>query len=256
MTTTATPRIGTISQFDGQTITLNGWVFNKRSSGKIKFLMLRDGSGIIQGVLVKGECSDSAFEGFDALTQESSVIVTGKVRAEPRSKIGFELTVLDVRSAEEFNGPDGRVAGSVLISLPELVNRISEIPADRPVVVVCHSGSRSALATQQLLKAGLDQVANLLDLWRQDQFDPDRVFIQDATPHWATLTLAGPGLATKGGAAIINVATSGTASMSTFGFGTTPANAIDGKAFLFKVGGGEVQQGAGARRGSRAAGDE
>jgi asparaginyl-tRNA synthetase len=100
MTTTATPRIGTISQFDGQTITLNGWVFNKRSSGKIKFLMLRDGSGIIQGVLVKGECNDAAFESFDALTQESSVVVTGKVRAEPRSKMGYELTVLDVKPVQ------------------------------------------------------------------------------------------------------------------------------------------------------------
>jgi sulfur dioxygenase len=72
-----------------------------------------------------------------------------------------ELTVLDVRSAEEFAGPDGRVAGSVLIPLPELEARCGEIPAGRPVVVVCHSGSRSALATQQLLKAGIQQVANL-----------------------------------------------------------------------------------------------
>lgn len=72
-----------------------------------------------------------------------------------------EVTVLDVRSAEEFNGPDGRVAGSLLIPLPELESRSSELPADRPLVVVCHSGSRSALATQQLLKAGRQQVANL-----------------------------------------------------------------------------------------------
>ena len=72
-----------------------------------------------------------------------------------------ELTVLDVRSAEEFAGPDGRVAGSLLIPLPELEARFGEIPDGRPVVVVCHSGSRSALATQQLLKAGVGQVANL-----------------------------------------------------------------------------------------------
>jgi glyoxylase-like metal-dependent hydrolase (beta-lactamase superfamily II) len=72
-----------------------------------------------------------------------------------------EVTVLDVRSAEEFNGPDGRVAGSLLIPLPELEAQSAQIPADRPVVVVCHSGSRSALATQQLLKAGRAQVANL-----------------------------------------------------------------------------------------------
>ncbi|WP_416223485.1 MBL fold metallo-hydrolase [Synechococcus sp. CBW1107] len=72
-----------------------------------------------------------------------------------------EVTVLDVRSAEEFNGPDGRVADSLLIPLPELEAQSAQIPADRPVVVVCHSGSRSALATQQLLKAGRAQVANL-----------------------------------------------------------------------------------------------
>jgi glyoxylase-like metal-dependent hydrolase (beta-lactamase superfamily II)/rhodanese-related sulfurtransferase len=72
-----------------------------------------------------------------------------------------DVTVLDVRSAEEFDGPDGRVSGSLLIPLPELESRSSEIPADRPLVVVCHSGSRSALATQQLLKAGRPQVANL-----------------------------------------------------------------------------------------------
>jgi rhodanese-related sulfurtransferase len=53
------------------------------------------------------------------------------------------------------------VAGSLLLPLPELDQRLGEIPGDRPVVVVCHSGSRSALATQQLLKAGRSQVANL-----------------------------------------------------------------------------------------------
>jgi rhodanese-related sulfurtransferase len=72
-----------------------------------------------------------------------------------------EITLLDVRSAEEFQGPEGRIAGSQLIPLQELEARRAEIPAGRPVVVLCHSGSRSALATQQLLKAGLDQVANL-----------------------------------------------------------------------------------------------
>jgi rhodanese-related sulfurtransferase len=71
------------------------------------------------------------------------------------------LTILDVRSAEEFEGPDGRIGGSLLIPLPELEARREEIASDRPLVVVCHSGSRSALATQQLLKAGHGQVANL-----------------------------------------------------------------------------------------------
>jgi glyoxylase-like metal-dependent hydrolase (beta-lactamase superfamily II)/rhodanese-related sulfurtransferase len=72
-----------------------------------------------------------------------------------------EVTLLDVRSAEEFNGPDGRLAGSLLIPLAELESRSGELPVNRPLVVVCHSGSRSALATQQLLKAGRQRVANL-----------------------------------------------------------------------------------------------
>jgi len=71
------------------------------------------------------------------------------------------LAILDVRSAEEFEGPDGRIAGSQWIPLPELEERSGEIPMGQPVVVVCHSGSRSALATEKLLKAGRDQVANL-----------------------------------------------------------------------------------------------
>jgi sulfur dioxygenase len=88
------------------------------------------------------------------------------------------LTVLDVRSAEEYAGPDGRVAGSLLIPLPELEARSGELPAGRPVVVVCHSGSRSALATQQLLKAGIQQVANLhggLSRWAAEGYPLDGV---------------------------------------------------------------------------------
>lgn len=89
-----------------------------------------------------------------------------------------ELTLVDVRSAEEFNGPDGRIPGSLLIPLPELDSRANELPADQPVVVVCHSGSRSALATQQLLKAGLGQVANLrggISQWEAAGYPIERV---------------------------------------------------------------------------------
>jgi glyoxylase-like metal-dependent hydrolase (beta-lactamase superfamily II)/rhodanese-related sulfurtransferase len=89
--------------------------------------------------------------------------------AEHRS----ELAILDVRSAEEFEGPDGRIADSQWIPLPELDERSGEIPMGQPVVVVCHSGSRSALATQKLLKAGRDQVANLrggLRIWGDEGY--------------------------------------------------------------------------------------
>ena len=74
---------------------------------------------------------------------------------------GTEVTVVDVRTVEEFEGPDGRIPGSRLLPLPELEARADELPSDRPLVLVCHSGSRSALATQQLLKTGREQVANL-----------------------------------------------------------------------------------------------
>ena len=79
------------SKHVGQTVTVRGWVYNKRSSGKIKFLILRDGTGIVQGVLFKGECAEQAFEDFEKVTQESSVEVIGVVRANPRG--GFELGV-------------------------------------------------------------------------------------------------------------------------------------------------------------------
>ena len=83
------------------------------------------------------------------------------------------VTILDVRSREEVQGPDGFISGSLAIPLPELEQRLAEIPTDRPVVVVCHAGSRSALATQQLIKAGLSQVANLrggLSRWASEGY--------------------------------------------------------------------------------------
>jgi len=82
---------------DGQIVTIRGWVYNKRSSGKIKFVILRDGTGLIQGVLFKGECSEEALSEFEKLTQESAVEVTGKLRKEPRSPGGFELGVQSIK---------------------------------------------------------------------------------------------------------------------------------------------------------------
>jgi rhodanese-related sulfurtransferase len=96
-----------------------------------------------------------------------------------------QLTILDVRSSEEFEGPDGRVAGSLLVPLPELEAGSSSIPADRPVVVVCHSGSRSALATQQLLKAGHRHVANLrggLRRWSDEGYPLEGAVAANANP--------------------------------------------------------------------------
>ena len=71
------------------------------------------------------------------------------------------LSLLDVRSKEEYEGPDGRIQGSLLIPLPELPGRIASLSKQRPVVVICHSGCRSALATKQLLAHGITRAANL-----------------------------------------------------------------------------------------------
>lgn len=85
------------AKFDGKIVTIRGWVYNKRSSGKIKFLILRDGTGLMQGVLFKGECQDSALEEFEKLTQESSVEVSGVLRAAPRQPNGFEMGVHTIK---------------------------------------------------------------------------------------------------------------------------------------------------------------
>lgn len=88
--------IQNIGQYVGQEVWIEGWLWNKRSSGKIQFLQLRDGSGFIQGVVVKAEVAEHVFELCNTLTQESSVRVKGSVRADDRAPSGFELTVTDV----------------------------------------------------------------------------------------------------------------------------------------------------------------
>ena len=80
----------------GETVTVRGWVMTTRSSGKIAFVVLRDGSGTVQGVLSKKEVPPAVWDAFGTLTQETSVALTGLVREEPRSPGGFELTVTGV----------------------------------------------------------------------------------------------------------------------------------------------------------------
>ena len=78
-------------------VTVKGWVHNKRSSGKIKFMVVRDGTGFMQGVLVKGECDDQSFEDFEKLTQETSLVVEGTLRQNPRNPASFELGVKSIK---------------------------------------------------------------------------------------------------------------------------------------------------------------
>src|ERR1039458_2235922 len=100
MTTEVTnPRIATIStlaQHEGETVILRGWLYNMRSSGKLLFPTFRDGTGTIQGIVPKAAVTPEVFDRVKSLTQESSVIVTGQVRADARAPSGFELDVADL----------------------------------------------------------------------------------------------------------------------------------------------------------------
>ena len=86
-----------IGGHEGEEVTIKGWLHNRRSSGKIHFLILRDGTGFIQGVMSKAAVGDDLFTRADHLSQETSVIVTGAARADKRAPTGFEI---DVKSLE------------------------------------------------------------------------------------------------------------------------------------------------------------
>jgi asparaginyl-tRNA synthetase len=93
-----TMRIITIedaAKHDGQEVTLRGWLYNLRESGKLLFPIFRDGTGVIQGVVALKE-NPGAFDALKGLTQESSVIVTGKIRAEQRAPGGYEIGVTQI----------------------------------------------------------------------------------------------------------------------------------------------------------------
>jgi len=82
-----------VNKHDGEEITIKGWLYNMRSSGKLMFPQIRDGSGIIQGVVFKKNVPEQVWTNFESLTQESSIIVKGKVRADQRAPGGYELDV-------------------------------------------------------------------------------------------------------------------------------------------------------------------
>lgn len=88
--------IATIGQHEGQSVTLRGWLYNLRASGKLLFPIFRDGSGTIQGIVPKAAVPEELFETLKNLTLESSVIVRGKVRADSRAPSGYELDVEDL----------------------------------------------------------------------------------------------------------------------------------------------------------------
>ena len=83
--------ISNLKNHVGQAVTLQGWLFNKRSSGKVRFVILRDGTGYLQCVFFKGNLDEQTFDLADKIGQESSIEVTGKVKEEPRAIGGYEL---------------------------------------------------------------------------------------------------------------------------------------------------------------------
>lgn len=93
--------IAEIGQYIGQSVTIHGWIHNKRSSGKIHFLQLRDGTGLIQCVVVKAEVSEDTFTACQHLTQETSLKVHGIVREDTRAQGGFELAVTGIETISE-----------------------------------------------------------------------------------------------------------------------------------------------------------
>lgn len=102
-------QIGDAARHIGELVTIQGWLYNLRKSGKIVFPIVRDGSGVMQCVAVKSNVSEQVFEALKGLTQESSLRVTGTVRAEPRAAGGYELDVTEAeiiqRVSEEHPYP-------------------------------------------------------------------------------------------------------------------------------------------------------
>ena len=98
--------ISDIGQHEGQTVTIRGWLYNLRESGKLLFPQFRDGSGLIQGVVPKNAVAPEVFDAIKDLTQESSVIVEGKVRADKRAPGGYELDVSGIQVVQRVSESD------------------------------------------------------------------------------------------------------------------------------------------------------
>jgi len=100
-------RIDQLSQFAGQSVTVRGWVTHLRSSGKVAFIVMRDGSGTLQCVLVKKQLPEEDWARFAELTLEASLAVTGEVRADDRAPGGYELgvTALTIVGASPLDYP-------------------------------------------------------------------------------------------------------------------------------------------------------
>ncbi|HAJ32231.1 MAG TPA: asparagine--tRNA ligase [Candidatus Atribacteria bacterium] len=100
-------RISDIKKYEGKEVEIRGWLYNRRSSGKIKFLIVRDGTGFIQGTLIKNEMDENIFDQADNINYESSIKISGVVKEEKRVPLGYEVLVknIEVISTAEDNYP-------------------------------------------------------------------------------------------------------------------------------------------------------
>jgi asparaginyl-tRNA synthetase len=105
-TTAPATTIREIGRHEGQMVTVQGWLYNLRESGKLLFPIFRDGSGIIQGVVAKNAVTPELFDTIKNLTLESSVVVAGKVRADKRAPGGYELDVSDLHVVQKVPESD------------------------------------------------------------------------------------------------------------------------------------------------------
>lgn len=93
-----------IHKYEGQEVEIRGWLHNKRSSGRIKFLMIRDGTGFIQGVAAEKDTDDEGFALINDLNQEASIVVRGSVHREQRAPTGYELSVRSIEAIQNKEG--------------------------------------------------------------------------------------------------------------------------------------------------------
>ena len=89
--------ISEIGNYDTELVTIKGWLYNQRSSGKVKFMIIRDGTGFLQGTLIKSEMEEKYFNLLDELNHESSIIVEGIIKKEQRAPSGYEMLVKSIR---------------------------------------------------------------------------------------------------------------------------------------------------------------
>jgi len=89
--------IAEVGKYENEKVRIKGWLYNQRSSGKIKFMIIRDGTGFLQGTLVKSEMEEKHFNMLDNLNYESSIIVEGEVKSEKRAPSGYEMLVKTIQ---------------------------------------------------------------------------------------------------------------------------------------------------------------